>query len=79
MRILQLPIEIRELALANQQAQGNPRNVNVDLGDDRSLGNFNWDQSPEGQDYWMSIDDEYGMAFVLDQDEEMEDDDQIMQ
>lgn len=55
MKIYDFPKEIQKLAIANQIAQGNKENLSLFIGDDKLQGNFNWDESVEGYDFWHLI------------------------
>ena len=55
MLIKDLPIEIQEIVFKRQIEQGNPRNDELDLGNGRSNGNFNWDDTIEGDEFWENI------------------------
>lgn len=55
MLIEDLPIEIQKVVFKRQKEQGNTKNKNVLLDDDKSQGNFTWDKSIEGFDFWKDI------------------------
>ena len=56
MRYVDLPITIREKAVANQIAQGNKRDVYRDIyEDDENSGGFTWILSNEGYEFWYNI------------------------
>lgn len=52
MKIRELPEDIQKLAIANQIAQGNPENLEMDLNEMADEFNFDWDTTPEGYDFW---------------------------
>jgi len=47
--------KIYRMALANQLAQGNDYNENIDIDDDNTVGNFFWEDSSEGFAFWDHI------------------------
>lgn len=53
--IKDLPKQYKELALKNQELQGNKRNPNMDLSTNMLTGNFKWENTPEGWDFWAKI------------------------
>lgn len=55
MIISDLPIEIQEVVFLRQEEQGNDKDKNISLDNDRNQGNFNWDESTEGYDFWADI------------------------
>jgi hypothetical protein len=55
MRLIDLPITLREAAVKNQIAQGNERDVYRSIFDGEKQGNFNWISSKEGDEFWYSI------------------------
>ena len=55
--ISELPQEIQDLVFERQQEQCNISDPNMRLDNCYSDGNFNWDDAPEGMDFWESIDD----------------------
>lgn len=58
MLIKELPPDIQRRALLRQQEQGNPPNLEINLGNGRTCGNFDWDKTPEGDDYWWAVEEE---------------------
>jgi hypothetical protein len=58
MKIKDLPQPYRELALIEQESQGNERNENLKLIADVEDGNFCWDNSFCGDDFWIDVDEE---------------------
>lgn len=57
MKIKNLKEPYKEMALKNQELQGNPRNEELDLDEDADHGNFLWDTSLEGYDFWGLVED----------------------
>ena len=55
MIISDLPVEIQEVVFLRQEEQGNNKDKNISLDNDRTQGNFNWDESTEGYDFWANI------------------------
>jgi hypothetical protein len=55
MKIKDLPSDIKQLALANQAAQGNKPDDEIDLLCRVGQGGFMWDKSKEGSDYWDEV------------------------
>ena len=54
----ELPVEIQERMLDEQERQGNPRNVEVfeaDILADTADGGFLWKESVDGYDFWDKI------------------------
>jgi hypothetical protein len=58
MKIKDLPQPYREMALIEQEEQGNKRDENLELVDDTEDGNFCWEDSLCGDDFWIDVDDE---------------------
>ena len=58
MKIKDLPKPYREMALIEQEAQGNERNEDLKLIADIEDGNFCWQNSLCGDDFWIDVDDE---------------------
>ena len=52
MKIKDLKQPYKEMALIEQEAQGNERNEDLSLGDIKSLGNFSWEDSVLGFIFW---------------------------
>ena len=57
MDISELAPELQELVHQRQREQDNDGTFNGYLGDNKSCGNFNWDETPEGQEFWELIND----------------------
>lgn len=55
MKIKDLPQPIKELALKRQVEQGNEPNENIDLNQWKNQGNFSWDKTEEGWEFWNDI------------------------
>lgn len=55
MIIKDLPPELQELVHKRQIEQGNDGTFIGNIGNGKTAGNFNWDVSPEGQDFWDYI------------------------
>ncbi|MFA5151277.1 MAG: hypothetical protein WC554_01830 [Clostridia bacterium] len=55
MKIQDLPKDIQKLALANQAVQGNCENLLLAVGNDKKEGNFTWDATSEGYDFWEYV------------------------
>jgi len=55
MLISELPIEIQEVIFQRQTEQGNKPNNQLMLGDDKNQGNFTWNETKEGYDFWSII------------------------
>lgn len=55
MEIKNLPIEIQEIVFQKQKEQNNTPNNELNLSCDKSQGNFNWDETIEGYDFWSDI------------------------
>ena len=54
----ELPAEIQERMLQEQERQGNPRNAKVfeeDIEAGVLRGGFTWEKSVEGLDFWLGI------------------------
>jgi len=49
---------VYQAALNNQRLQGNKEDDELEIGNDRSQGNFNWNKTPEGDGFWRIINDE---------------------
>ena len=59
MKIKDIPFPaLRELALEEQERQGNKRNDNISLFASKEEGGFNWDKSELGEEFWDNVDDE---------------------
>lgn len=58
MKIKDLPQPIKELALKRQVEQGNEPNEELNLSDLKYKGNFDWDETHEGFNFWAKIDNE---------------------
>ena len=56
MKIKDLPQPYRQMALIEQEAQGNERNENLELVIDVEYGNFDWAYSFCGGDFWFEVD-----------------------
>lgn len=74
MKIKDLPKDIKRLAIANQIAQGNEKNIDLEVSDGIKEGNFNWDDTREGYDFWElvcvgSIEDAYNLLDNTEQEE----------
>lgn len=54
-RIKFLPIPIMQLALDNQISKGNKANSELPLDYETPDGNFQWEDAPQGIDFWTSI------------------------
>lgn len=50
-----LPSGLLSRVYANQIAQGNTQESNLELDKTKRKGNFNWDESPEGEGFWHNI------------------------
>ena len=50
-----LPSGLLSRVYANQIAQGNTQESNIKLEKTKRKGNFNWDESPEGEGFWDAI------------------------
>jgi hypothetical protein len=55
MEIKDLPIELRKLVKKRQMEQGNNGTFEGFLYNDEVQGNFNWDVTPEGNDFWETL------------------------
>lgn len=55
LRINYLPLAAKELAFRNQVIQGNDKDKNIELVSTLDEGGFNWDDTPEGGDFWNYI------------------------
>lgn len=53
--IIDLPEELREVALKRQEEQGNKRNPYLPLHHNRGMGNFTWGGTPEGHQFWEAV------------------------
>jgi REP element-mobilizing transposase RayT len=53
-KICDLPIWYVLRATKNQKAQGNPANMYLDMDKTASKGNFNWDKTFEGNEFWSN-------------------------
>ena len=58
MKIKDLKQPYKEMALIEQEAQWNERNENLKLISDVEDGNFCWDNSFCGVDFWIDVDEE---------------------
>lgn len=63
MKLKDLPQPIRELAEKRIREQGNEPNEEIALDDFKSDGNFNWNETEEGDDFWNAIDHGYFDVF----------------
>jgi hypothetical protein len=54
-QIKDLPPYLKELALINQEKNGNPRNENFRINLDKSNGVFNWNDTKEGVKFWDKV------------------------
>ncbi len=66
-KINEYPRDIQALAKHNQIIQGNPENTKLPLIYNKEKGNFNWDESIEGAEFWGLIvdDNNYQEALKL--------------
>ena len=55
MLIKNLPREIQCLVFKRQCQQNNDPDDKLDLDTGQSGGNFDWDATPEGSEYWQNI------------------------
>jgi hypothetical protein len=53
--VKELPEQVKKLALKRQKDDNNTPNENLVLGIDKKEGNFDWDATPEGADFWERI------------------------
>jgi hypothetical protein len=58
MKIKDLPQPYKEMALIEQEEQGNKRDENLELVDDTEDGNFCWEDSLCGDDFWIDVDEQ---------------------
>ena len=63
MLIKDLPIEIQEIVFERQKEQGNKPNNELKLTNGKNLGNFDWNETIEGGDFWSGIENEYYLEF----------------
>lgn len=55
MKIKDLPPKLKELALQEQERQGNVRDEELDLFDDKDDGNFMWDEAKQPMEFWPIV------------------------
>jgi hypothetical protein len=55
MHISELAPELQELVHQRQIDQGNDGTYEGCVGDGKSCDNFNWDETPEGDEFWQLI------------------------
>lgn len=63
MQISDLPQEIQALVFKKQQQQGNEPDNTLDLIESVYNGNFEWNKTEEGDDFWGNIHDGYYDCF----------------
>lgn len=57
MNISELSPELQELCHIRQKEQGNDGTFDEDIGCGKNEGNFNWDETPEGDGFWSRVHD----------------------
>ncbi len=55
MQIRELAPELQELVHRRQIEQGNDGTFDGSLSNNKDDGNFNWYQTPEGDDFWQEL------------------------
>lgn len=56
MDITELSPELQELVRENQILQGNDGTFKGSVSNSKKYGNFNWDETPQGEKFWNDID-----------------------